>query len=169
MSSNAPLSKTRFCAWFIWLFSVFDNVEQSCSIIILYPDSASDKSSGVQNSAAISWHNGSDAEYKAVPLFALIDEPDNESTESKAESEFNDQVKDCDTSKLDELKLNKVMTIEGSDGKIAQTIKDTTASKNQQILTMDSMQSVTSKDVSAGATYLGIMKDNLSVLSQAIN
>jgi len=33
---------------------------------------------------------------------------------------------------------------------------------------MDSMQSVTSKDVAAGATYLSIMEHNLDVLTQAL-
>ena len=71
--------------------------------------------------------------------------------------------------KADELKLPAILQIESADGKIAQTIKDTTEAKNQQILTMDSMQSVTSKDVANGAAYLGIMKDNLAALSQAIH
>ena len=86
-----------------------------------------------------------------------------------AESEASFETIKFLADKTDELGLNAILQIESADGKIAQTIKDTTSSKNQQILTMDSMQSVTAKDVSGGATYLGIMKDNLSVLSQAIN
>ena len=86
-----------------------------------------------------------------------------------AESEASFETIKFLADKTDELGLNAILQIESADGKIAQTIKDTTSSKNQQILTMDSMQSVTAKDVSDGATYLGIMRDNLSVLSQAIN
>lgn len=86
-----------------------------------------------------------------------------------AESEASFETIKFLADKTDELGLNAILQIESADGKIAQTIKDTTKAKNQQILTMDSMQSVTSKDVSAGVTYLGIMKDNLSVLNQAIN
>lgn len=71
--------------------------------------------------------------------------------------------------KTDELNLPAILQIESADGKIAQTIKDTTKAKNQKILTMNSMQSVTAKEVTAGATYLKIMKENLSVLSQAIH
>lgn len=71
--------------------------------------------------------------------------------------------------KTDELGLAAIFQIEGTDGKIAQTIKDTSEASNQQILTMDSMQSITAKDVEAGATYLGIMQSNLDVLEQAIN
>lgn len=86
-----------------------------------------------------------------------------------AESEASFETIKFLADKTDELGLNAILQIESADGKIAQTIKDTTKTKSQQILTMDSMQSVTAKDVSAGATYLGIMQENLSVLSQAIN
>lgn len=69
--------------------------------------------------------------------------------------------------KVSELGLNHVMTLEGSDGKIAQTIIST-AGSNADILSMDSMQSCTMKDVKAGATYLSIMEKNLEVLTQAL-
>jgi zinc transport system substrate-binding protein len=71
--------------------------------------------------------------------------------------------------KVDELSLNSVMTIEGPDHRIAETIVQNTGSKDQKILSMDSMQSTTSKDVQSGTTYLGIMEDNLKVLEEALN
>ena len=70
--------------------------------------------------------------------------------------------------KVDELSLYSILTIEGTDHRIAETIRDTTASRDQQILTMDSMQSVTSKDVSDGVTYLSVMESNLEVLREAL-
>ncbi len=70
--------------------------------------------------------------------------------------------------KTDELSLNAVMTIEGPDHRIAETIVQSTESKDQKILTMDSMQATTSEDVQNGATYLGIMEANLDVLSEAL-
>ncbi|MBE5890616.1 MAG: zinc ABC transporter substrate-binding protein [Lachnospiraceae bacterium] len=70
--------------------------------------------------------------------------------------------------KVDELGLNAVLQIESADGKIAQTIVDNTKDKNQEILTLDSMQATTSEDVENGATYLAIMKSNLEVLKQAL-
>ncbi len=70
--------------------------------------------------------------------------------------------------KVDELSLHAVMTIEGNDHRIAETIVQNTQSKDQQILTMDSMQSTTSKDVENGTTYLSVMKNNLSVLNDAL-
>ena len=70
--------------------------------------------------------------------------------------------------KLDELGLPAVLTIEKSDGKIAETIRDNTASKDQKILVMDSLQSTTSEDIKNGATYTGAMEDNLEVLKEAL-
>ena len=70
--------------------------------------------------------------------------------------------------KVDELGLNAVLVIESSDQSIARTIVQTTAAKDQQILTMDSMQSVTAKDVLDGVSYLSIMEKNLEVLTEAL-
>ena len=70
--------------------------------------------------------------------------------------------------KLDELGLPAVLQIESADGSIARTIVENTQSKDQQILTMDSMQSTTAKDVSAGAGYLPAMEENLGVLKAAL-
>lgn len=70
--------------------------------------------------------------------------------------------------KVDELSLPAVLTIEGTDHRIAETIVQNTQAKDQQILTMDSMQSVTAKDVENGTTYLSIMEKNLSVLKDAL-
>ena len=70
--------------------------------------------------------------------------------------------------KVDELSLPAVMTIEGTDNRIAETIVQNTQSKDQQILTLDSMQSTTAKDVQNGISYLSVMKNNLSVLNEAL-
>lgn len=70
--------------------------------------------------------------------------------------------------KVDELNLPCVLTIEGAQHKIAETIVENTSTKNQAILTMDSMQATTSEDVKNGATYLSIMEQNLSLLKEAL-
>ena len=70
--------------------------------------------------------------------------------------------------KVDELSLHAVMTIEGTDHRIAQTIVQSTQTKDQQILTLDSMQSARAKDVENGTTYLAVMERNLSVLKSAL-
>ncbi len=60
------------------------------------------------------------------------------------------------------------MQIESADGKIANTIRNQTQTKDQTILTLDSMQSVTAKDVKNRTTYLGVMERNLEVLKEAL-
>ena len=70
--------------------------------------------------------------------------------------------------KVDELGIKSVLTIEKSDQKLAETIIENTASKDADILTMDSMQSVTAEDVNNGANYLSIMEENLNVLEAAL-
>lgn len=71
--------------------------------------------------------------------------------------------------KVDELHLPCVLTIEGGQHKIAQTIIGNTSEKNQEVLTLDSMQSTTSKDLENGATYLSIMERNLQALKDALH
>ena len=72
------------------------------------------------------------------------------------------------TTKVDELGLSAVMTIEGANHKIAETIVANTQAKNQKILQLNSLQSTTSEDVKKGATYLSIMEANLAVLADAL-
>ena len=71
--------------------------------------------------------------------------------------------------KADVLGLPVILQQESSDGSIARTIRDNTASGDQEILTVNSLQGVTAQDVDAGASYLSIMRDNLAVLTQAMN
>jgi zinc transport system substrate-binding protein len=70
--------------------------------------------------------------------------------------------------KLDELGLKSVMTIEGSNQKLANTIIKTSSSGDQQILTLDSIQSVTDEDIANGNDYLAKMTNNLEVLKEAL-
>ncbi len=70
--------------------------------------------------------------------------------------------------KVDELGLEAVLTLEGSDQRIAETVIENTVSKNQKILVMDSLQSSTSKDIRDGKTYLSAMRTNLEVLREAL-
>lgn len=86
-----------------------------------------------------------------------------------AESEASFETITFLAQKVDSLKLPVILTIDGSDHKIAESIQKAAESKNQEILTMDSMQSVTANDVVDGETYLNVMEDNLNVLSQALN
>ena len=85
-----------------------------------------------------------------------------------AESEASFETVSFLARKVEEGKLPCVLTIEGKSHKIAETIVQNTAGKNQKILTMDSMQSTTSQDVARGTTYLSLMEKNLDVLKEAL-
>lgn len=71
--------------------------------------------------------------------------------------------------KLDKLGLPCILTIEGPDHRIAETIVQNTASKNQKVLTMNSLQSITAQDAAGGMTYLSAMENNLEVLKEALD
>ena len=85
-----------------------------------------------------------------------------------AESEASFETVAFLAKKLDELKLPALMKIDGSDGKIANTVLQTSNQKNAQILELNSMQSVNKKDIEDGKTYLSIMESNLAVFTQAV-
>ena len=70
--------------------------------------------------------------------------------------------------KTDELALGAILQIESSDGSISRTIRDNTQTKDQKILTLDSLQSTTSADAAEGVTYLSVMRSNLEVLRAAL-
>ena len=86
-----------------------------------------------------------------------------------AESEASFETVSFLARKVDELSLPAVMTIEGSDCRIAETVIQNTETKDQKILALDSMQSTTAGDVQNGADYLAVMRKNLSVLVEALN
>ena len=71
--------------------------------------------------------------------------------------------------KADALGLDNVMVIDGSDEEIANAIINNTASHDQRILALDSLQSINKEAIENGATYLGIMEQNRTVLDQALN
>lgn len=85
-----------------------------------------------------------------------------------AESEASFETVAFLSSKVDELKLPYVVTIEGGQHKLAETIINNTSMKDSQILTMDSMQSTTAVQVKEGATYLSAMEQNLKTLQAAL-
>ena len=70
--------------------------------------------------------------------------------------------------KVDELGLTTVLTIEGDNHRIADTIVENTRAKDAKVLSLDSLQATTGEDVRNGVTYLGVMEANLEVLKQAL-
>lgn len=86
-----------------------------------------------------------------------------------AESEASFETVTFLAGKMDSLQLPAIFTIEGSDTKIARTVLEASKnSKGAEILTLNSMQSVTEDQIKKGADYLSIMKSNLEILKQAL-
>lgn len=70
--------------------------------------------------------------------------------------------------KVNELGLNCVCQIETGNGKIAKTVISNSKNKKAKVVTFDSLQSTTAKQIKKGATYLGAMEKNLEVLKMAL-
>ena len=71
--------------------------------------------------------------------------------------------------KVNELGVSTVFTIENSDQKIAKTIIENTNDKTQNIAVLNSLQSVTTQQISDGENYLSLMRENYDVLKNALN
>ena len=70
--------------------------------------------------------------------------------------------------KADALELPAILTLESSNGKIAKTVRAATKRRNQQILKLDSLQSVDEAHAKT-VTYLDAMTRNLATLKIALN
>lgn len=85
-----------------------------------------------------------------------------------AESEASFETVSFLAGKVDELGLQAIFCLEGSDQRIATTILSTAKSKDVALLSVDSMQSTTMQDVKNGVTYLSVMEKNLSALAEGL-
>ena len=62
-----------------------------------------------------------------------------------------------------------IFITETSNGDIANAVNQNTAKKNKKILTLDSMQSVSKKDIKNGLTYISVMEKNLETLEIGVD
>lgn len=69
--------------------------------------------------------------------------------------------------KADEINTDTVFAIEGSDCSIADAVVENTAGKSAEIAVLDSIQSVSEKQIGDGVTYLSIMENNYNILKEA--
>lgn len=83
-----------------------------------------------------------------------------------AESEASFETMSFLINKTKELSLPCVIRLEGSDGKLAETVSKET---NAKVVMMNSCQSVTKTDIAGGTTYLSVMEENLKVLTEALS
>ena len=86
-----------------------------------------------------------------------------------AETEASFETVNVLVNKVDELELPYILVLEGGETRLAETIVENSAAKNAQVLSLNSLQSVTAKGVEEGITYLGVMESNLEVLKTALN
>lgn len=70
---------------------------------------------------------------------------------------------------VDENNLPYILVLENSDRGIAEQIRNNTSSKDQGILVMNSIQSVTAAQIADGTTYLALMRGNFETLRTALN
>ncbi|MBR4323261.1 MAG: zinc ABC transporter substrate-binding protein [Treponema sp.] len=89
-------------------------------------------------------------------------------TGCSAESEASFKTIAFLSEKVNELGLNSVCQIESGNGKIAKTVISNSKNKKAKVLTLDSLQSTTAKQIKKGATYYGAMEKNLEVLKEAL-
>ncbi|MFI3208538.1 MAG: metal ABC transporter substrate-binding protein [Eubacteriales bacterium] len=71
--------------------------------------------------------------------------------------------------KADEYDVNYLLTIENGLVDLATTVAENSSDANREILELNSMQSIASADIEAGATYYSIMEENLEVLRLALS
>lgn len=71
--------------------------------------------------------------------------------------------------KLNELALPAVIRLEDGRINIADTIIRDSATKDQRIVILHSMQQITGEDVRTGISYLSVMEDNQNALREALN
>jgi len=90
-------------------------------------------------------------------------------TGCSAESEASFETITFLVEKLNEIGVSVVFTVDSSGQDLAKTIIESSDNKNQEIMVMYSMQSVTNQDIIEGASYLGIMQKNYETLKYALN
>lgn len=89
-------------------------------------------------------------------------------TGCSAETEASFQTIVFLSQKVDELGLKVILTIENPKTQLAQTIQQNTKTRDQAILSMNSLQSVTADDLKTGVNYMSVMAENLNVLKEAL-
>ncbi|MBQ9783675.1 MAG: zinc ABC transporter substrate-binding protein [Clostridia bacterium] len=70
--------------------------------------------------------------------------------------------------KADEWQLAYICVTETANRDLAEGVIAATAAKNQTVVELNSLQSVTDKQIESGITYLSVMEQNLTVLEQIL-
>ncbi len=70
--------------------------------------------------------------------------------------------------KINEFNLKKIFIIDNSTNNIASAIIQNSKNKTASILSLNSLQTVTAKELAEGISYIAIMEDNLKKLAEAV-
>ena len=68
----------------------------------------------------------------------------------------------------DEHNVKYVAVTESSDGALARTVAGSTKTREQKIITLQSMQAITRSQIESGITYLSVMEENLDAVKTAL-
>lgn len=71
--------------------------------------------------------------------------------------------------KADELNVKVIFVSDGSDRELAQAVSRNTTSNSHRIIELNSMQSVSQKDIKNGMTYLSVMQNNFALIQSALS
>ena len=86
------------------------------------------------------------------------------STESSATAETMARL----AQRVNEWQLSYICVTETSDGELARGVVQSTSAKNQAVVTLHSLQSITADELERGLTYYTVMEQNLTVLEQIL-
>ena len=70
---------------------------------------------------------------------------------------------------MDGLSAEYIFVTESPVPSLAETVIETTKDKDAKIIVLDSMKSVTLKDIENGVSYISVMKNNIKILDSVIN
>ena len=73
------------------------------------------------------------------------------------------------TETVDSLQPPAILIIDGSTREIADAILANIPGSSCEVLTLNSMQSISKRDIEAGVTYLSIFEQNIAVLEMALS
>ena len=72
-------------------------------------------------------------------------------------------------SKIDELNLTTVMTLDNGISNIAKAVISNSKTKDIKTLSLNSLQSVSYDEIAAGLSYLSAMEDNFKIIKESLN
>ena len=68
----------------------------------------------------------------------------------------------------DEHNVKYIAVTESSDKALANTVISSTKAKDQKIISLNSLQSITSSQINSGATYISIMEENMNAIKTVL-